>query len=74
MVPSLLTPPCTEDDWNTIHYMLVSWITNTIDPEVSSMLSYYNNAKTLWDDLHERYSVVNGTRIHQLKSEIIRCE
>ncbi|XP_048496206.1 uncharacterized protein LOC125495508 [Beta vulgaris subsp. vulgaris] len=54
--------------------MLVSWITNTIDPEVSSTLSYYDNAKVLWDDLHERYSVVNGTRIHQLKSNIIRCE
>ncbi|KAK1402885.1 hypothetical protein POM88_002490 [Heracleum sosnowskyi] len=27
------TPPCTKDDWLTIHSMLVSWIMNTIDPE-----------------------------------------
>lgn len=55
-------------------FTLVSWITNTIDPEVSLTLSYYDNAKNLWDDLHERYFVVNGTRIQQLKPEIIRCE
>lgn len=54
--------------------MLVSWIKNTIDPEVSSTLSYYDNAKTIWDDLHERYYVVNGTRIHQIKTDIILCE
>ncbi|KAJ8634413.1 hypothetical protein MRB53_027749 [Persea americana] len=66
-------PPCTKDDWVTIHCMLVSWLTNTIDPEVRSMLSNYDNAKRLWDDLHERFSVVNGPRIQQLKADINRC-
>ncbi|XP_021757931.1 uncharacterized protein LOC110722967 [Chenopodium quinoa] len=47
---------------------------NTIDPEVRSMLSNYDNAKKLWDDLHERFGLVNGPRIQQIKSEINRCE
>ncbi|XP_075489666.1 uncharacterized protein LOC142528501 [Primulina tabacum] len=47
---------------------------NTIDLEVRSMLSNYDNAKRLWDDLHERFSVVNGPRVHQLKGDINRCE
>ncbi|XP_021717245.1 uncharacterized protein LOC110685089 [Chenopodium quinoa] len=67
-------PPCTKDDWITIHCMLVSWLMNTIAPEVRSMLSYYDNAKKLWDDLQERFGLVNGPRIQQLKSEISRCE
>ncbi|KAJ8628127.1 hypothetical protein MRB53_021434 [Persea americana] len=67
-----LVPPCTKDDWVTIHCMLVSWLTNTIDPEVRSMLSNYDNAKRLWDDLHERFSVVNGPHIQQLKADINR--
>jgi retrotransposon gag protein len=54
--------------------MLVSWITNTIHPEVLSMLSKYDNAKRLWDDLQERFNVVNGPRIHQLKTELNKCE
>lgn len=69
-----ITPPATKEDWTTIHYMLVSWLTNTIDPEVKSMLSNYDNAKRLWDDLHERFCVINGPRIQQLKAEINRCE
>ena len=35
------TPPCTESDWLTLHTMLVSWITNTITPEVKSTLTTY---------------------------------
>ena len=38
------------------------------------MLSNPDNAKQLWDDLHERFCVVNGPRIHQLKSQINKCE
>ena len=38
------------------------------------MLSNYDNAKKLWDDLHERFCLVNGPRIQQLKSEINSCE
>ena len=66
--------PCTEEDWRTIHCMLVSWITNTFHPEVLSILSKYDNAKRLWDDLHECFSVVNRPRIHQLKTELTKCE
>lgn len=51
--------PCTEEDWNIIHCMLVSWITNTIHPEVSFMLSRYDSVKCLWDDLHECFSMTN---------------
>ena len=38
------------------------------------MLSNYDNAKHLWDDLHERFCVVNGPRIQQLKVQINTCE
>ncbi|KAM6562322.1 hypothetical protein CsatB_022320 [Cannabis sativa] len=67
-------PPATKEDWFVVHCMLVSWLMNTIDPEVKSMLSNYDNAKRLWDDLHERFGVVNGPQIQQLKSQINKCE
>ncbi|KAK9751103.1 hypothetical protein RND81_02G242200 [Saponaria officinalis] len=68
------SPPCTSDDFETIHCMLVSWLMNTIDPEVKTLLSNYDNAKLLWDDLNERFSVVNDPRIQQLKSDISNCK
>ncbi|XP_056693641.1 uncharacterized protein [Spinacia oleracea] len=67
-------PPCTQDDWETLHAMLVSWIMNTIDPEVKTNLSKYDDAYLLWNHLKSLYSVVNGPRIQQLKSRIARCE
>lgn len=66
--------PCTQSDWNTIHAMLVSWIMNTIAPEVKSTLSKYRDAKRLWDTLKSRFAVANGPRIQQLKSSIAKCE
>ncbi|XP_021753632.1 uncharacterized protein LOC110719025 [Chenopodium quinoa] len=67
-------PPAIKEDWVVIHCMLVSWLMNTIDPEVKSLLSNYDNAKRLWDDLHERFCVINGPRIQNLKAQINKCE
>ena len=47
---------------------------NTIDPEVKATLSKYRDAKRLWDTLKSRFSIVNGSRIQQIKSVIARCE
>ncbi|XP_056692918.1 pentatricopeptide repeat-containing protein At4g18975, chloroplastic isoform X4 [Spinacia oleracea] len=44
-------PPYTQSDWNTVNAMLVSWITNTIHPEVKSTLSKFRDAKLLWEHL-----------------------
>ena len=65
---------CTQEDWSTIHAMLISWLMNTIDPEVKSTLSKYKDAKRLWDTLKSRFAMVNGPRIQQIKSAISRCE
>ncbi|RVW45537.1 Retrovirus-related Pol polyprotein from transposon RE2 [Vitis vinifera] len=64
----------TQSDWNTVNAMLVSWITNTIDPEVKSTLSKFHDAKRLWEHLKQRYAMVNGLRIQQLKTSIAKCE
>ncbi|XP_074295754.1 uncharacterized protein LOC141623554 [Silene latifolia] len=66
-------PPCTDDDWETIHSMLVSWLSRTISPEVRSLLPKFENAKSLWDALHERFGVVDGSRIHQIQAGLRDC-
>ncbi|XP_074308128.1 uncharacterized protein LOC141643005 [Silene latifolia] len=66
-------PLCTKEDWETIQSMLISWLNNTIDPEVSSLLSKYDNAKRLWDYLHERFNIIDGPRIQQIKASLHDC-
>ncbi|XP_056697415.1 uncharacterized protein [Spinacia oleracea] len=68
------TPPCTQSDWTIINAMLVSWITNTIHPEVKSNISKFRDAKRLWDHLKQHFAQTNGPRIQQLKSSIAKCE
>ena len=62
------------EDWWTVQSMMVSWILNTIETSLRSTISYRENAKELWDDIKERFSVVNGPRVQQLKSELAECK
>ncbi|GJX43221.1 retrovirus-related pol polyprotein from transposon TNT 1-94 [Tanacetum coccineum] len=61
------------EDWWTINSLLVSWIRNTIEPSLRSTISHVEIAKTLWDDLKDRFSIANGPRIQQLKSDLASC-
>ncbi|XP_057418047.1 uncharacterized protein LOC130712224 [Lotus japonicus] len=62
------------EDWWTVQSMLVSWIMNTIEPTLRSTVTYMENAKELWEDFRERFSVVNGLRIQQLKADLADCK
>ena len=62
------------DDWWIAQSMLISWILNTIEPNLRSTVSCVENAKDLWKDIKERLSVIIGPRIQQLKSELADCK
>ncbi|XP_023639594.1 uncharacterized protein LOC111830942 [Capsella rubella] len=62
------------EDWWTNQSLLVSWIRNTIDPDLRRDISYFEVAKDLWDDIKEQFSVMNGPHVQQLKGELIGCK
>jgi len=62
------------EDWWTVQSMIVSWILNTVEPNLRSTISYRENARDLWEDIKERFSVANGPRIHQLKADLASCK
>ncbi|XP_021773091.1 uncharacterized protein LOC110737042 [Chenopodium quinoa] len=62
------------EDWEAIHSMLVSWITNTLDPSVRATIGEYDDAHLLWNNLKNRFCVVSGTRICQLKMSLGDCK
>jgi hypothetical protein len=62
------------EDWWTNNSLLVSWIMNTIEPSLRSTMSHMEVAQDLWQDIKERFSVVNGPRIQQLKAELAECK
>ncbi|XP_075475891.1 uncharacterized protein LOC142514866 [Primulina tabacum] len=62
------------EDWWTVQSMLVSWIRNTIEPDLRSTISHMENAKDLWEDIEERFHIANGPRIQQIKTELNECK
>ncbi|PKI77566.1 hypothetical protein CRG98_002020 [Punica granatum] len=56
--------------WDMCNALVISWIFNTLDLELQSSVAYATVAQDLWEDLRERYSQGNDTRIYQLKAEI----
>ncbi|XP_074293500.1 uncharacterized protein LOC141620560 [Silene latifolia] len=61
------------ENWEVVHCTLVQWIHNTIDPSLRDMISYVEDASVLWKDLVAQFSVVDGTVIHNLKTQLHNC-
>ncbi|KAF7802906.1 retrovirus-related Pol polyprotein from transposon TNT 1-94 [Senna tora] len=62
------------EDWWTINFLLVSWIRNSIEPSLRSTISNKDVAKDLWNEIRDRFSVTDGTRIQQLRSALTECK
>ncbi|WCJ23129.1 Retrovirus-related Pol polyprotein from transposon RE2 [Euphorbia peplus] len=76
-IDGTITKPMNEEqleDWGAVHSMLVAWLLNTIEPKIRSTLPYYVEASSLWTYLKNRFCVVNGTKICQLKSSLGECK
>ncbi|GLT39324.1 hypothetical protein SLA2020_135220 [Shorea laevis] len=56
--------------WTKCNSMVVSWILNTLTKELYDSAAYADSAKEIWDDLKERFSQGNATRVHELKLEL----
>ena len=57
-------------DWQRCNDLVLSWITNYLSRQIHATVLYVYTAKEVWDDLQQRYSQSNGTRVHHLKQAI----
>ncbi|XP_057810051.1 uncharacterized protein LOC131024552 [Salvia miltiorrhiza] len=56
--------------WMRCNSMVVSWIRNSVIPEISSSVMYIDDARLIWNDLNDRFSQGNLARICQLKQQL----
>ncbi|XP_021746865.1 uncharacterized protein LOC110712719 [Chenopodium quinoa] len=54
--------------------MLVAWISNTLDDWLRFTIGDYDYVSELWVHLQQRYCVVSGTRVCQLKNSLGECK
>ncbi|KAK9672771.1 hypothetical protein RND81_12G123600 [Saponaria officinalis] len=58
------------EDWYMVNTMIVNWIFNTIEPRLGSSITYVEDAKELWNDIEQRFSVGNGPKLHRIKGSV----
>ena len=56
--------------WERNNDMIISWILNTVTDQISNNLSFVHSVSTLWHELQEHYSQLDGHIIYQLINEI----
>lgn len=54
--------------------MAVSWIKQTVAPDLSGSLCHHELAHDLWTHIQNRFSVKNGQRVQRLKTELDNCQ
>ncbi|XP_074305065.1 uncharacterized protein LOC141639995 [Silene latifolia] len=72
-----ITKPTDEflaDQWVVVHCTIVQWIMHSIDPCIRDSISYTEDASLLWQELAERFSVIDGSKIHALKAQLNDCK
>ena len=66
--PNLNTPEFNQ--WIKCDSMVVSWLLNSMTPELSKAFLWVNSTQELWDELTERFGGSNGPLLYKLEKEI----
>lgn len=53
--------------WIRSNNMLVTWLLISVLPPVASIIFYFENAKQIWDKLHQGFSESNDSRVSHLQ-------
>ncbi|XP_057792112.1 uncharacterized protein LOC131008970 [Salvia miltiorrhiza] len=57
--------------WLRCNSMVVSWLRNSVVPDISSSLMYLDDASLIWNDLKDRFAQGNVARVYQLKQQLL---
>ncbi|XP_070664685.1 uncharacterized protein [Malus domestica] len=68
--PFAETKPDDHAPWKRCNDMIVAWIINSIDSNISDNILYMTSAHAIWDELQERYFQSSAPRIFQLQRDI----
>nr|XP_023889801.1 uncharacterized protein LOC112001870 [Quercus suber] len=58
------------NSWNRCNTTILSWLANSLSPDLKANMMYINFAKDLWIDLKNRLSQDNTPRLFELQKEI----
>lgn len=57
--------------WIRCNSMVVSWLRNSISPQICSSIMYLDDAHDVWSDLRNRFAQGDSARYYQLKQQMM---
>ncbi|KAF3788423.1 hypothetical protein EJ110_NYTH20863 [Nymphaea thermarum] len=61
--------------WKGDNNIVMSWIMNSVQPQIASTIAYYTSAKQMWDFLKQTYSNDrNVSKILQVEEELLNLQ
>ncbi|GAV76770.1 UBN2_3 domain-containing protein [Cephalotus follicularis] len=78
-IMGIVTPPAATDDkfesWRSSDNQVMTWIFNSMEPEVYEIFAYSEIAKELWDSIKEHYGNQNNiSRVFELQQEVCQTK
>jgi len=56
--------------WERCNSMVISWLLHSVNKDIASSIIYTPSAAQIWQDLSQRFSFGQGTKIYQLQKEM----
>lgn len=69
-MPFAKSHPDDHASWRRCNDMILSWILNSITPDLADSVIYSTTAQKVWEDLQDRFSQSNAPRIFQIEKDI----
>uniref|UniRef100_A0A2N9EIP0 Reverse transcriptase Ty1/copia-type domain-containing protein n=1 Tax=Fagus sylvatica TaxID=28930 RepID=A0A2N9EIP0_FAGSY len=70
---SIMRPQSSSPDgaaWLKCNSMVISWLFNSLVPDLHDSVAYADTAQEMWADLEERFCQGNAPRVHELKRDL----
>ena len=55
---------------NRCNHMVISWLLNSINPDIRSSVVYMNTVRHIWEELETRYAQNNLPRLFGLRNKL----
>jgi hypothetical protein len=69
-MPYAKSQPDAHASWRKCNDMILSWILNSITPDLADSVIYSTTAQEVWEDLRDHFSHNNAPRIFQIERDI----
>ena len=69
-MPSAKSQPDVHASWRKCNDMILSWIFNSITPDLADSVIYSTTVQEVWEDLRDHFSQSNAPRIFQIERDI----